>query len=148
MRILNSRMQAAAPYRGVIHSREMEIPEDYLEEIKAILDSQIQCELHGNVDMLYEFILPSIRVKRETERADEPELTKSSIKQFTVKLESATLHEVSCLEYHETSKIYGSCPAAVMEYKIKYNNKLSIFKTIWVLFNGIWYSTSLNKSRF
>ena len=48
----------------------MEIPDDYLEKIKVRLNSQIQFELHGNVDMLYEFILPSIRVKRETERAN------------------------------------------------------------------------------
>ena len=126
----------------------MEIPDDYLEKIKVRLNSQIQFELHGNVDMLYEFILPSIRVKRETERANESELTKSLIEQFTAKLESATLIDVSCLEFHEASRIYGNCPAAVMEYNIKYNNRLSNFKTIWVLFNGIWYSTSLNKSRF
>ena len=126
----------------------MEISNDYLEQISERINSQIQLELLGNIDKLYEFVLPSIRDRREIVRGDEPELTKSAIKQFANRLESATLSEVSCTEFHETSQIYGSCPAAVMEYKIIYNNKPTAFKTIWVLYNGLWYSTVLNKSWF
>tara|TARA_B100001063_G_C16335846_1_gene344410 strand:+ start:130 stop:525 length:396 start_codon:yes stop_codon:yes gene_type:complete len=131
-----------------MHFEDMDIPSHYFEQIKERIHSQVQLELKGSTDYLYQFILPSIRRKREAERTDEPELTLSAISQFVIKLKSAKLLDVQCAEFHPTSQIYGNSPAAVMEYKIRYNDKLAHYRTIWVLHEKLWYSTGLNKQWF
>jgi len=103
--------------------------------------------VQSDIDKLYEFTLPEIRNKRISNRDDEPELTKNDIRDFVKNVHSGIVVKIDVEQYHEQSEIYLNCPAAVVVVYVKYNEseKTNKFKTIWVLENATWYSTSLNK---
>ena len=127
----------------------MKPPENYKIEIEARIQEQIQAEVTGDIVKLYDFILPSIREKRERERSDEPQLTINSIANFSASIETAKLQIFKTTEFHPTSKLYGSNPAIKVEYSVCYNERTKAsFSSIWVKHLGQWYSTALGKFRF
>lgn len=111
---------------------------------------QIGLERERDVSALYEFTLPEIREKRISERSDEPGLTKDAISSFVQKVESAEVQSIEILEYHEEAPLYSNCPAATVLSLVTYNGQLvaSKSRTVWVLSDGVWYSTALNRSWF
>ena len=124
----------------------MEIPIKYSKSIEKRLHEQAAAEKSGDVHKLYEFTLPSIREKRAEDRNDEPELSIKSLEEFVKSINTAEVKEVTIEKYHPTSAIYGALPSAVVKSSTLYNNNtLSNFRSIWVLYNEIWYTTSLGK---
>jgi hypothetical protein len=127
-----------------------EISEKYREDLEDRVRTQIQLEIDGDIDKIYEFTLPTIREKRLSERNDEPQLSKSSIAEFVKNIKSASVESIEIAGYHTWSEIYLDNPAAVVVTTVRYNSDVNLnrFRTIWVLYNGLWYSTALGKSIF
>jgi len=126
--------------------KNMEIPTQYSKSIERRLHEQASAEQKGDIEKLYNFTLPSIRDKRIIERNDEPELSMQSLEEFVKNINTAEVKETTIEKYHPTSEIYGVLPSAVVKSSTLYNNnKLSNFRTIWVLYNEVWYTTSLGK---
>ena len=123
---------------------EFQFKEALLTRIK----EQVDLEILGNVSELYEYIYPPTNAKRISERSDEPNLTKDSIRSFTDKVTTAHILETDIENYHHTSSIYKDSPSALVITKIQYNKNTRInkFRTIWVLYKNVWYSTALNRS--
>ena len=129
-----------------MREKNMEIPEKYTKSIEQRLYEQAAAEQSGDFHKLYEFTLPSIREKRTEERNDEPELSINSLKDFVKSIKTAQIKEVTIEKYHPTSEIYGELPSAVVKSTTLYNNsKASSFRTIWVLYNEVWYTTAVGK---
>ena len=114
------------------------------------VNAQIDFEVTGDVEVLYHYILPSIREDREQKRNDEPALTLSAIDDFVSKVKSSKCESVEINKFYPNAELYDGNPAAEVILKVSYNDdvKPKIFRTVWVLDKGIWYSTALNKSWF
>lgn len=127
-----------------------DISDKYREDLENRIRTQIQLEVDGDIDKIYEYTLPTIREERIAERNDEPQLSKNSIAEFVKYVESASVENIEIAEFHAHSEIYLDNPAAVVITTIRYNSEENVnrFKTIWVLYNGLWYSTALGKFIF
>ncbi len=125
----------------------MSVPQEYRVPLENRIREQILAEIHGKPAEMYEFTLPQIRERRETERSDEPELTLRSLSEFSSKVVSAKIISIKFREFHPYSEIYGDDPVVRVETVVRYNEKVdSTFSTLWVLMNRKWYSTALGKS--
>lgn len=120
---------------------------DEKQELTNRIHEQIELEVSGDVEELYRLIDPKIRTKRELERDDEPDLTKSAIQAFVDQVSSA---EVTDLHFSKWESTHDGTPAAVAEIGVLYNcrSKLSRFRTVWYQRDGNWFTTALNKTVF
>jgi hypothetical protein len=133
-----------------MHKKMKEIPDKYREGLENRIRTQIQLEVDGDIEKIYEYTLPTIREKRIAERNDEPQLSKNSIAEFVKNVKSANIENIEIAEFHTHSEMYLDNPAAVVVITVRYNAEVNVnrFKTIWVLYDGLWYSTALGKSIF
>ncbi len=108
---------------------------------------QVEWEVSGDVEKLYGLIDPKIRTKRELERIDEPNLTKSAIQAF---IDQVTSAEVIELHLPKWELARDGTSAAVAEIAVRYNSRSepSRFRTVWYQRDGIWFTTALSKMVF
>lgn len=114
-------------------------------QLTSRIKQQISPEVAGDVAALYEFTLPQIREKRIAERDDEPGLSISGIEAFVAKISSAEVISVDIEKIHEKAPLYSDLPAALVGSIVRYNGSDidSQFRTVWVLVDETWYTTSI-----
>lgn len=123
---------------------------EYKDKLKDRVREQISLEIAKDVSALYGFTLPAIRTKRISVREDEPELTKRNILQFVEQVQSAIIETIEIERFYSNAESYSGSPAAIVIAKVRYNESESAikFRTVWVLEDNTWYSTSINKQWF
>lgn len=127
-----------------------EIPTDLKASLENRVCEQIASEVRGDVSALYEFTLPAIRAGRIAERADEPELSLSEIKEFVGLVHEAEVQSIQVEQFHPSVARFSGCPAAVVVAKVRYNRRSAVseFRCIWVYSEGRWFTTALGKRCF
>lgn len=124
-----------------------EIPADLRGNLEARVREQIASEVRGDVNSLYNFTLPEYRARRIATRADEPESTLATIREFVGQVHSAQVESIEIESFFPAVERFAGSQAAVVIARVRYNQRsfVSLFRTIWVCSSGTWFSTSLGK---
>ena len=114
-------------------------------EIEARIREQLEAEETGDVDTLYDLVLPSIRERRERE-LDEPRISHTEWCEFLSFVKTARLHAFRVTDFCEVTERYGECPSVRVEYSAIYNGDTKAsFDSRWVKCGGKWHTTALGK---
>ena len=113
------------------------------------INQKVSLEVAGDVAAIYELTLPQIREERIAERDDEPGLSLSGIEAYVTKISSAEVISVDIEKIHEQAPLYSDLPAALVVSIVRYNGSDvdSQSRTVWVLVDETWFTTSIG-SRF
>jgi hypothetical protein len=112
---------------------------------------QIRLEVERDVDALYQFIDPAIRESRAVKYDFEPEHTISKIREFVLRIETASIVSFEIESYTDDGGVdRGNVPAAIVLLTVCYNNRetQNDFRTPWVLRSNQWYSRATGKITF
>ena len=126
----------------------MEMLDELAESLESRFNSYIDAEIRGDVSLLYEFIDPLIRERRELKYDIEPAHTIDELREFVNKIDVAEIRSFAITKYvDDGGPSREHRPTTLVLSKIRYNKTaVSEFQTPWVFHQTLWYTTSLGKS--